>query len=122
MRSHIRHPEVRALRCTCTAGRASKDESATGGPSSFEARKSAHIRMTGIAKRCGCLKIESEAALSFFSPCGRRKVSLLPRHHTRSETCLRRIATHDRLAGLVVQDRIDVGKPLRRELFDRVDH
>jgi hypothetical protein len=27
-----RHPKVRALRCTCTTGRASKDESATGGP------------------------------------------------------------------------------------------
>jgi hypothetical protein len=28
------------------AQRASKDESATDGPSSFEARKSAHLRMT----------------------------------------------------------------------------
>src|SRR5580700_3307739 len=28
----IRHPEVRALRCTCTAGRASKDERPGCGP------------------------------------------------------------------------------------------
>src|SRR3954468_14649503 len=38
-----RHPEVRALRCTATAWRASRDESARVGPSSFEARKSAHL-------------------------------------------------------------------------------
>src|SRR4029453_11111782 len=50
-----RHPEVRALRCTCTAGRASKDESATGGPSSFEARKSAHLRMTDRSSCRGLL-------------------------------------------------------------------
>src|SRR5207248_2025866 len=36
---YARHPEARAQR-------ASKDESATAGPSSFEARKGAHLRMT----------------------------------------------------------------------------
>src|SRR5258708_16435736 len=53
--SQIRHPEVRALRCTCTAGRASKDERPGRRPS----RRIAFamlLRMTGI----GCLKVESE--------------------------------------------------------------
>src|SRR5260370_6278082 len=48
----IRHPEVRALRCTCTAGRASKD----GRPGRRPSRRIAFamlLRMTGI----GCLKI-----------------------------------------------------------------
>src|SRR4051794_30318541 len=47
LKYHPRHPEVRALRRTCAAGRASKDESATDGPSSFEARRrGSHLRMT----------------------------------------------------------------------------
>ena len=41
-------PAQRLCRCRwrCERKRASKDESATAGPSPFEARKSAHLRMT----------------------------------------------------------------------------
>src|SRR5258708_35380008 len=55
-RDVFRHPratakplslEVRALRCTCTAGRASKDARPSWWPSSFEARRrGSHLRMT----------------------------------------------------------------------------
>jgi len=45
---HPRHPGATAspLSLEVRAKRASKDESATDGPSSFEARKGAHLRMT----------------------------------------------------------------------------
>src|SRR6266576_1355879 len=42
----IRHPEVRALRCTCTAGRASKDERPGRRPS--RRPRSGLLRVTGM--------------------------------------------------------------------------
>src|SRR3981189_3091801 len=41
--------EARALRCACTAGRASKDEPQAPWLSSFEARKNSHLRSYGSA-------------------------------------------------------------------------
>ena len=70
-----RHPEVRALRCTCTAGRASKDESAAAGPPSFEARQGAHLRMTDHEMRFTAQPIQPPDPTSFF-----------PTHSTSRET------------------------------------
>jgi catechol 2,3-dioxygenase-like lactoylglutathione lyase family enzyme len=53
--NQLRHPEVRALRCTCTAGRASKDARPillSHWPSSFEGRAAhGHLRMTDYIER-----------------------------------------------------------------------
>src|SRR5438876_12457246 len=51
LNSQSRHPEVRAQRCVCAVERASKGVRPPAGPSSFEARKSAHLRMTGPLSR-----------------------------------------------------------------------
>src|SRR5258705_7187606 len=46
----------------------------------------------------------------------------LARNHARGEAGLCRVAAHDRFAGFIVQNRVDIAESLRRELFDRVDH
>jgi hypothetical protein len=75
--SKTRHPEVRALRRTCAAGRASKDESATDGPSSFEARKRAPQDDGFENRRLGCLKCK-------YATCGAYAKRSFPYIHSGS--------------------------------------
>ena len=55
-------------------------------------------------------------------PGNQRRFFRLARHHARGKPRSCCVAAHDRLACFVVQDGVDIGEALRRELLDRVDH